>query len=350
MAFGGAADAMAEEESFALSAMAEAVQVVASGQERGELFAYEVTTPVSVERGKSAMVPIVSAQLPARRELLYNGRKQPTHPVAVLRIADSGALTLERGPATVLVEGDYAGEAVLPFTPAGGEIIVSYAVELGIKVSEERATERKLAGVRLRDDYLLFEEYELRTARYSITSTLRKDAEVTIEHELLSGYTLADTPEPQETSAGFARWVVDCTGGSRSDFTVIERRLFTRREQVRTLNGERLRELLKRGLLDAGSGEKLNELLQRYYEIDRLQRGIKQQEKEREAFYAQQRQIQGNLTPLGRDGDEGALRQRYVVQLNQIEDRLNALAAEQARIQGDIARLEQEAAAMLLTP
>jgi hypothetical protein len=349
MAFGAAADAVAESAEFTMDALAASAQTATSGQERGELFAYAVTNPVSVGRGRSAMVPIVSAQLPARRELLYNGRKQPIHPVATLRIADSGALTLERGPATVLVEGEYAGEAVVPFTPVGGNLLVSYAVELGIKVSEERSMERKLAEVRLRDDYLLFEEYELRSTGYHIVSALHKDAEVTIEHELLSGYTLADTPEPQEMSAGFARWPVVCLGGSLTRFAVTERRLVVRREHVRTLNGERLRELRKQGLLDAATGQKLGEVLQRYYEIDGLQRSIKQQDKQREALYAQQRQTQGNLTPLGREGDEGALRQRYVAQLNQIEDRLNALAAEQTHLQGEIARLEHEAVAALTT-
>ena len=45
---------------------------------------------------------------------------------------------------------EIAGEAVLPFTRAGGELIVPYAVELGITVSERSRGERKLHGVRIR--------------------------------------------------------------------------------------------------------------------------------------------------------------------------------------------------------
>ena len=133
-----------------------------AGEERGALFQYRVTHPVSVARGQSAMVPIVGQRLEARKELLYNGQKLPKHPVASLRLRNETGLTLERGPVTVLEQGDYAGEAVLPFTRAGGELIVPYAVELGINIQEEHSGERQTRGISVRDDYLLFQEWDVR--------------------------------------------------------------------------------------------------------------------------------------------------------------------------------------------
>ena len=85
------------------------------GEERGALFQYRVAHPISVARGRSAMAPIVNRRLDGRKELLYNGRKQPHYPVASLRMLNETGLTLERGPVTVVERGDYAGEAVLPF-------------------------------------------------------------------------------------------------------------------------------------------------------------------------------------------------------------------------------------------
>src|SRR6185436_10645012 len=124
--------------------MAENSTIVAGvGEERGALFQYQVAHPVSVARGQSAMVPIVGQRLEGRKDLLYNGQKLPKHPVASLRLRNETGLTLERGPVTVLEDGDYAGEAVLPFTRAGGELIVPYAVELGISVAEEHSGERQ---------------------------------------------------------------------------------------------------------------------------------------------------------------------------------------------------------------
>ncbi|MCU0493367.1 MAG: hypothetical protein MUD01_17410 [Chloroflexaceae bacterium] len=338
MAFGGAISA---------SAVAETVQAAASGAERGALFAYAVGHPVSVARGQSAMVPIVSLRLPCRRELLYNGRKQPSHPVASMRLKNDTGLTLERGPVTVLEEGDYAGEAVLPFTSVGGELLVPYAVELGIKVVEQRQSEMRLAAVRLRNDYLLIEEYDIQRTRYDLTSSLPKDSEVVIEHVTISGYDLVDTVEPAERNAESARWPVNCPANSRTVFTVSERRLTQRREEVRRLSGQRLQSLLKDGLLDAATAERLEAVLNLYQQISELQYQVQSLNQEREAIYTQQRQIQGNLGPLGRSGDEGALRTRYVTELNRLEDRLTSIGADEQRLKAQIAELEQQVKALL---
>ena len=356
MALAGAAMADAESsaprrrkaaERFSASALEEAVQVAASGDERGALFAYHVEHPVSVARGQSAMVPILSRRLPAQRELLYNGAKHPRNPVASLRLANATGLTLERGPVTVLAHGDYAGEAVLPFTRAGGELIVPYAVELGIKVEEQRRGARRLHAISLQGDYALIEEHDLIITSYDLSSTLDQAVEVTVEHARASAYELAETRAPHEESAGFARWRVPCAPQARTTFVVSERRLVSRHEQVRSLSGAQLRDYLADKLLDAATVKALEGILALYRQVDEAQGKLRQSEQEREAIYKQQRQIQGNLQPLGREGDEGALRQRYVATLGQLEDRLAALAAEERATNEQIARLEEQAARRL---
>ncbi len=116
------------------------------GEDLGELFQYVITTPVTVGRGQSAMVPIVSSdlRLPQRSALQWSqdGRRTPW-----LRCdwRTRQGLTLERGPVTVIDGGEYVGEALLPFTAAGGEIVVPYAVELGVKVREEVGSSRQIS-------------------------------------------------------------------------------------------------------------------------------------------------------------------------------------------------------------
>jgi len=333
--------------------MAESVEVSGVvGDDRGALFAYHVGHPVSVARGQSAMVPIVSKRLPARRDLLYNQAKLPAHPVASLRLTNETGLTLERGPVTVLDAGDYVGEAVLSFTRAGGELIVPYAVELGITVSEQSRAERRLRTVHIRNEYLVYEEYDLRIRSYDLVSGLDHPAEVMVEQPRLAHYDLADTRSPDEESAGFARWRVACPPQARTKFAVTERRLVSRQEQVRGLTGPRLKELLRDGLLDARAAKALEGVLDLYRQIDEAQTSLRQIEQEREAIYKQQRQIQGNLQPLGREGDEGALRKRYVASLGQLEDALSQAATREQDRRQAITRLESQVADRLaqITP
>jgi hypothetical protein len=344
---GGRPRRAAKTERLSGAMLEEAAQVAASGDERGALFAYHVEHPVSVARGQSAMVPILSQRLPARRDLLYNGSKHPRNPVASLRLENATGLTLERGPVTVLEQGDYAGEAVLPFTRAGAELIVAYAVELGLTVEERRRGERRLHAVHLKDDYLIVEEHDLAIATYELTSTLDRPAEVTVEHTRLAGFEVAETRAPDEESAGFARWRVPCAPRSRTQLVVTERRLVSRHEHVRSVSGAQLRDYLAGKLLDPATVRALEAILALYRQVDEAQAKLRELDQGREALYKQQRQIQGNLQPLGHEGDEGALRQRYVASLGQIEDQLAELAAAEGRLREEIARLEDQAAKRL---
>ena len=123
-------------------ALAAAQPIQTKGEALGELFQYVIQTPVTVGRGQSAMVPVVASMLEYRKDLLYNAAKLPGHPVATLRLRNTTGLTLERGPATIMESAGYLGEAVLPLTAAGGEIVLPYAVELGLKVREESGGRR----------------------------------------------------------------------------------------------------------------------------------------------------------------------------------------------------------------
>ncbi|NJO04710.1 MAG: hypothetical protein HC876_03795 [Chloroflexaceae bacterium] len=130
-------------------------------------------------------------------------------------------------------------------------------------------------------------------------------------------------------------------------FSVRERRRTSRHEQVQSLTGEKLQNYLRKRLLDAATVEKLQAVLHLLRQAEEAQRQIKQIDRQREAIYKQQTQIQGNLKPLGREGDEGALRARYVAELNTLEDTLKALQAQEAQLHQQIADLEAQAAEML---
>ncbi len=331
-----------EQTFFSAAATEKSVATAATGSERGALFAYRVSHPVSVARGQSAMVPILSQRLPCRRELLYNKQKLPAHPVVSLRLTNATGLTLERGPVTVLTDGDYAGEAVVPFTRTDGELIVPFAVELGMTVAERYRSERHIRGISVRGEYLQIQEYDLRHTSYHLTSTLAEPVDVIIEHTLRDKYELTDTPDPIEQSAGFVRWSVICAPHARTIFAVRERHLLSRRELVKNLKGQQLQAYLQNQVLDTATVQALEEVLQRYHQIDELRQHIQAGTNETRGIYQRQGQIRGNLQSLGREGEEGTLRKRYVDELNQLEDQLLALSTEEQRLKQQIAGLEAE--------
>ncbi len=346
-ALGSAAMPAAASRGVSADALASAVSVAASGVELGELFAYQIATPVTVGRGQSAMAPIVSARLDCRKELLYNGSKLASHPVATLRMLNSTGLTLERGPATVIDSGQYAGEAVLPLTAAGGEIVAPYAVELAIQVQEASQNSRELHGLRVSGHYLLIEEWDVRTRRYQLNNSSPQAITVLVEHPRSASYELTDTPAPQEQTAEHLRFAVQTPGRGEATLAVAERCLISRREEIRGQSAQRLHDFMARGLLDAITYNRLAGLLSLWEQIAAHERRLAQIEQERQKLYQGQEQARGNMGVLSAAGKEGELRASYVDKLRASEQQLDALAGEEKKLQAEIARLKAEAEAAL---
>ncbi|MBU0490342.1 MAG: hypothetical protein KKA73_19265 [Chloroflexi bacterium] len=324
------------------AAMTETVQPTATGKALGELFQYTIATPVTVGRGQSAMVPIVGADLGYRKELIYNGAKLPAHPVATLRMDNATGLTLERGPVTVLEEGEYVGEAVLPFTVDGAEMVVPYSVELGVKVREESDSRRETYGLHIDKAYLVIESWEIQQRTYWLNNSLGKDITVLVEHLRRDKYEPFETSDPKETTADHLRYEVAVPARQETKFQVQERRRLFQREEIRNQTAERLRWYLNKGWLQDRAFGQLNGLINLWQQIGINEQLIAEAKKERDGIYKAQTQIQGNMQALGTAGKEGALRAQYVDKLAATEKDLESIAQRVEQLQQENRRLQKQ--------
>lgn len=315
-----------------------AVTPVAEGREAGEFFQYVVTTPVSVKRGESALVPILGADVHYDRELLYNGEKLPGHPVVALRFTNTTGLTLERGPVTVTEDGEYKGEAVIPFTKSDGDVYLPYAVELGVDITENTSQHTEMAGLAIRDGYLLINEYQVRTTLYKIENETGEPKTITIEAPVTPHYELADTAPPHVETATERRWRVEVEAAV--EFVRHERRLTSRHEQVQNLTYRRLQRYLQDKWLDRQTFDRLSGLLDTLASIEQARQEKDTLKREREEIYARQAQLRENMSTLKPAGQEGTLRARLLQQLTNSEDRLDAIDAELTDLDQQIAEAE----------
>ena len=323
-------------------ALAEATPVAVEGEELGELFQYVISTPVTVGRGQSAMVPIVSSDLGYRKDLLYNGAKLPTHPVATLRLENESGLTLERGPVTVLESSEYVGEAILPFTVAGGELVVPYAVELAVKVREQASSAREMHRLHIKGAYLHFEEWDIRKREYQLNNSTGDPVQVLVEHPRSSHYDLFHTPEPAERTDEHLRFQVQAPAWGETTLQVQERRLTRRREELRKQSYKALQKYLRQGLIERGLHDQVTDLLKLWDKIEENEKALTRIEKDREKVYQAQQQIQGNMGALSQTGKEGNMRARYVQRLEATEAQLEELARRESALRSGIERLKQE--------
>lgn len=291
------------------------------------------------------MVPIVSSQLKCRKSLIYNGAKMAKHPVATIRFKNSTDLTLEHGPVTVLENGEYVGEAVLPFTADQAEAVISYAVELGVHVKEEHQSAQKLEGLQIKEGYLIRQIYEIQRTVYQVDNRTPAAKTILIERPRNSSFQPFDILESTETTLDFYRYEVEAQPGKITKFTAQERRLLRRQEELHSLKYRQLQKYFADKFLDKQTYQDLKDLLDAWGAIAEMEQKIQTQERHRNKIYKTQEQIQKNMAALLQDGEEGRLRGQYVKQLAASESQLaeieQAITDLQTRISQKQTQIQQ---------
>jgi hypothetical protein len=107
----------------------------ASGGELGELFEYRISQPVTIRKNESAMLPFLQQPITARKLLIYS-HTGSEHPTNAVELTNTSGETLDGGPVTVYDGGAYGGEALMETLKTGDKRLISYAVDLGTRVTE----------------------------------------------------------------------------------------------------------------------------------------------------------------------------------------------------------------------
>ncbi len=321
----------------------ESAPVQASGEARGALFAYKIDTPVSVRRGESGMVPIVGFKTRGSKELLFNPQKTPDHPTSSLRFKNAN-LTLERGPAIVLDEANYAGEAVVPFTPDGAELLLAFAAELGITMRFEIRQREETSKLRFQDGSLFIDLIEFITTVYEAESALANENILTLEHP--RGYDTTLETTAIESNLEFARFKFAVPAKQKISFEVLEKRTVSRYQDVHGLNGQLLRQYLQHHLLEPKTFEALMKILEHQAQIADLNAEMIKLEREREQIRNRMNDTRQNLSALDAAKDS-KLRTRLVGQLESLEDAMNAFDQRQQHITTEISSFESKISSSL---
>jgi hypothetical protein len=249
---------------------------------------------------------------------------------------------LERGPVTLVEDGDYKGEAVVPFTKDDGEVYLPYAVELGVKITDLSTSPTRTTGISFGGEFVVYEEYNIWRTEHRIENTSADDLQITIEAPR-SGqeYELFDTPAPDVETNSERRWRVNVPARSRSSFVWQIRMRTHRREHLRGLRYEQLQSLLKHRWLDQSTFDLLSEMLGQMRSIEEMQRELAKLAAEREQIYKQQEQMRENLAALQPSGKEAALRGRILDKLEESQNRLDDHEAREAELNRQVAEAEE---------
>ena len=317
-----------------------AMQTAAAGSDLGELFRYEIEKPVTLERQRSAMLPIVAAEVEAERVAIYDERVLARHPLSGLRLKNTTGLHLMQGPLTVYDQaggGSYSGDARIEDMAPGTERLVSYAVDLDVEVAargEGRAEE--IVNVRLVKGTLFAARKLARAKVFEVKNSGKNAVKVLLEHPLEGGWTLVAPEKPEEKTRDRYRFAVVAEPGKPVTLEVAEEMPIEETQVLTNLDDDAILFYSRAKATSPAVREALAEVVRRKREIEQLVRNKGVREQEIATIDQEQARIRGNMGALDRTSD---LFNQYVRKFADQEKRIEILRGE---IAGLVAT-EQEA-------
>jgi hypothetical protein len=310
-------------------------------RELGELFEYRVSQPVTIRRNESAMLPFLQQPIEGRKLLIYADHTS-SHPTNAIQLNNSTGKTLDGGPITVYDAGAYGGEALMETLKAGDRRLISYAVDLGTRITEafgsKQALVREIHAVRGVITTRLAAE-EIRT--YTIRNVDQKAKTLIIEHALRQGYTLLDQKPASKTSSSY-RFEVPLAAGAMQEFKVSEERVFDESTAAGNLSPDTLLHYIGNRELSPAGRQQLQKIADQKRLVAENDQALRDVQAQIGDLGNEEGRIRMNIQTLISVREQQQLVQTYARQLDAAEQRLVGLRDRQAELQKKKTALQAE--------
>jgi hypothetical protein len=327
-------DAMSE---VAQSSIAEA----AIGRELGDLFEYRIAQPVTIRKNESAMLPFLQQPIDGRKLLIYSDHASQ-HPTNAAELTNNSGKTLDGGPITVYDAGAYAGEALMETLKAGDKRLISYAVDLGTRITEAFGSKQAMVREFHASRGILTMKFAAEETRtYTIRNVDKKAKTLIIEHPLRPGYTLLNQKPTEKTATNY-RFEVPLAAGASQEFVVNEERVYDQSTAVTNLTPDILVSYIQnRSLSDAGRRQ-----LQRIADQKRLiaanDAALQEADTQTRQLTGDEDRVRRNIQSLNNVSGQQQQVQTYARQLDTVEQQLATLRDKQAALQTKKAALQSD--------
>lgn len=316
---------------------AASVQSMAQGGALGELFRYEIAKPVTIQRQRSAMLPIVGEKVEAEKVAIYDERVMAKHPLTGLRLVNSTKLNLMQGPITVYDGGAYAGDARVEDMAPGSERLLSYAVDLDVEIAPRAVVKpEEIVSVRVEKGTLIASRKLAREKKFDVKNSGDKAVKVLVEYPLESGWKLVKPAKADEVTRDRQRFVVIAQPGKPAVLDVAEEMLVDQRIVITNLDDNAILFYSNAKVTSPDVKKALAEIIRRKREIEQVVREKAASQQEIATVSQEQDRIRQNMQQLDRGSE---LYTRYVQKFAQQEDRVETLRKEVAQRE----KQEQEA-------
>jgi hypothetical protein len=314
---------------------------------RTEQFEYQVQPRVSLKRRGSAMVPIVSKKLDIRKERIWRLGSQSSPDLLLAFTNDTGAV-LEEGPAVIYDNNTYAGEAMVPYSARGMNVRLCFAKDLSVRCGHSSTSKFVIRSVTLTDAGAVEEWRREEHHELFAQSDHEEEVEVIFEVPKQPGKSLSDEyAQPFEDALNYWRFRGTVPAGGSVMLTVVLHEAQNSQFEYRQIEAQQLERWVHERLVDSTTCKALEEVRTTWLNAKRLEERRTALQQTLDALYAKQGRISEKLSVLKDSGAEGDLRLRYVRELGDAQDHINASEIEIARLRESSGKARHEADSLL---
>ena len=316
-----------------------AVTANVAAADLGELFEYRFATPVTVKKDESAMLPFLQQKIGSRKLLIYS-ENYGEHPMNAAELTNSTGKTLDGGPITVFDAQSYAGEALMTTLKTGDKRLISYAVELGTRITSKfDSTGNLVREIHVNRGILTTRQAQQETRTFTIRNVDQKPKTLIIEHPQRPGYKLLNQ-KPSETTADAYRFEVKLGPDATQKFAVNEEQLFDNTYQVSSITPDMLLTYVRNKAISETGRRELQQILDLKRQIADTDNQIHQTDSEVTTLVNDQDRVRRNIQSLNNVNGQQEQVQKYARQLSTQENQLASLRDHASELKKQKATLE----------
>lgn len=320
--------------------------VTAVAEEAATHVLYSFPGKVTLASGSTMMIPFVDRDVTASRTYIYQPETSAVRPLAAVRLTNDGDSALPAGLVTSYETGadgaaNFAGDAQLPLLAKGSTKFITFALDskTDIRREDKGVTQTRL-GKAVKGELTVTAKSRW-AIDYEITPPVEEDREVFIEEQRDAGWKPAGETKDIEETATRLRFRVDAPKAKTTKATLVREHIDSETVSLVSLAPDQILATIS-GLQNEGPAlkeavAKLGAVAGDIAKINARKSAI---DAEREKIAGDQERIRQNLASVGQSSDLG---RRYIETLKSQEDRLGALAAEEKKLEDDLAAKTKKA-------
>jgi hypothetical protein len=316
-------------------------RAAASGQDLGDLFEYKLKDPITIQKNKSALVPIVNAHIGAEKVSVWNETSGYTRPQRALWLDNTSGLTLDGGSFSVLEEETFAGEGIFDAIRPAEKRLVSYAADLAMNAGSRRNVEHQRVSRCIVNKGTMIHESEAREKKtYTFRNEDKSARTILVEHPVRPEFRLRNDIKPVETAAGWMRFRVPVASKQTMEFVVDESRPIESRFAVSNVTPEQIAEFVEGRAITPEIEQALRRILAQKAAVANLESQKEARDGDQDKIFDDQQRLRENMKSLKGSAEEKALLQRYTQQLNAQETRLEELRKALDQLDEEISKAQ----------